>query len=302
MIHRHLFAAALASIATLSANSEAFTHIVQDGDTLASISERYYGHLQHEKLLVAANGLNDQGGSPIVPGMRLEIPAVTHRRVEPGDTWNNLAERLLGSSQRSDVFARANDSNAWLPPGEGALIRVPYNLKVLAAGDDSIVTIAYRYLGNTEKAWVLDHYNGLKGRQLQRGDVVLIPLTDLQLTAQGREAAEQAAKATSTQSEAPERQAQQGVERELPALIADVRGGRYVDAVTRGTRFLSSVDLSVAQLATVHRQLLEAYVALDAPGLATTSCTEWLKRDRQARLDPIRLSPKLIAACERGMP
>jgi hypothetical protein len=82
--------------------------------------------------------------------------------------------------------------------------------------------------------------------------------------------------------------------------LADVRSGRYVDAVARGTRFLSSAELSEPQVALVHRQLLEAYVALEATGLATASCAEWLKRSPGQKLSPIELSPKILAACGRA--
>src|SRR6266508_743002 len=86
----------------------AFTHIVRAGDTLASIAERFYGKIQHEKLLVMANALDAHGGSPIVPGMRLEVPALTLYRVRPGDTWAKLATELLGGPNRADVLATAN--------------------------------------------------------------------------------------------------------------------------------------------------------------------------------------------------
>jgi hypothetical protein len=43
-------------------------------------------------------------------------------------------------------------------------------------------------------------------------------------------------------------------------------------------------------------------VALDAPGQAASACTEWLERDPGAALDPLELSPKILAACQRGKP
>src|SRR5690606_23661835 len=110
------------------AEAAAFTHVVQKGDTLAGIAERYYGRIQYEQLLVAANLLDSQGGSPIRPGMRLEIPALGHRRVHKTDTWASLAQELLGQASRSDVLAIANGTNPWLPPPNGAEIVVPYNL------------------------------------------------------------------------------------------------------------------------------------------------------------------------------
>ena len=48
------------------AEASAFTHVVQEKDTLASLAEKYYGQIQYERLLVAANDLDIQGGSPIV--------------------------------------------------------------------------------------------------------------------------------------------------------------------------------------------------------------------------------------------
>jgi len=296
---KHLLAAVLI-LALLARDAGAFTHVVQPSDTLASIAERYYGRIQHEKVLVAANGLDDKGGSPIVPGMRLEVPALEHHRIERGDTWARLAGELLGSEHRADVLAQANGSKPWLPPKEGELIRIPYNLKLLASSTDNIINIAYKFMGNSTKAWVLDHYNRLGGRSLQRGDVILVPLVDLPLTEAGKQAAERSARQTLSKARAAERQIQLKVEAELPALIADVRGGRYVDAITRGTRFLSAGELSHAQLAVVHRQLLEAYVAMNAPGLATAACDGWRKHDPAARLNPVLLSPKIIEACKRG--
>jgi hypothetical protein len=292
---------ALCSTSFVTSRAAAFTHVVQPGETLASIAEKFYGKIQHEKLLVAANALDAQGGSPIVPGMRLEIPTVSYRRVKPGDTWAKLALELLGSARRADVLSGANDSYPWLPPDDAAQIVVPYNLTLILASADNIVSIAFKFLGNKEKAWVLDYYNGFKGKKLERGDVVLVPLSDLDLAPDGKRAAASAS-ASTNETTGDTRQTQRRVHAELPALIADVRGGRYADAVTRGNRFLAFGELTTTQLAAIHRQLLEAYVALDAPGLATASCNAWRKHDSAARLDANVLSPKIIAACQRGRP
>lgn len=288
------------AVAALGLDARAFTYIVTPEDTLASIAERYYGRIQYEQLLVAANQLDAHGGTSIVAGARLEVPALGHRRTKQGETWATLAKDLLGAESRADVLAAANGTSPWLPPADGAEIAIPYNLRVVAAGTDTIVTIAYKYMGDMNKAWVLDHYNGLKGRRLARGDVVLVPLTDLPLTEAGKRAAAEAAGASCSQAAGDTRQAQRRVEGELPALMADVRSGRYVDAVARGTRFLSSGSLTQPQLALINRQLLEAYAALDAQGLATSACTEWRKNDPRARVDPVMMSPKLVLACERG--
>jgi hypothetical protein len=284
----------------LSAPARAFTHIVTEKDTLASIAERYYGRIQFEKLLVAANDLDARGGSPIVRGMRLEVPALGHRVVKQGETWESLATELLGAARRSDVLSMANGSSPWLTPEEGAEIIVPFNLRVLIDSGDTLITIAYRFYGDMNRAWVLDRYNLLDGRKLQAGDVVLVPLTELPLTDQGKQAARASAGAACSQAHGETRSAQKKVAQELPALLADIRSGRYVDAVARGTRFLASAELSEPQIALVQRQLLEAYVALEAPGLASAACSEWLKRSPGAKLSPVELSPKILAVCGRA--
>lgn len=277
--------------------AHAFVHVVQKGDTLAAIAERFYGRIQHERLLVAANALDIEGGSGIVPGMLLEVPALGHYRVRPGDTWNKLAAALLGAPHRADVLAIANGSSPWKPTEEGAELIVPYNLRVIVGNNDNIVNIAYRFWGDRNKAWVLDHYNQLHGKKLERGDVVLVPLTDLPLTAQGKEAARAAAERLASQGAGQARDVQRQVASELPALLADIRGGRYVSAVARGNDFLARGALSRRELATIHRSLLEAYVALNASGLAREACTQWRRDDPEARLDPVRLSPKILRAC-----
>jgi len=289
------------ALGSIPHTANAFTHVVVQGDTLASIAEKYYGKIQYEKFLVDANLLAVEGGSPIVKGMRLEVPAVGHRVVKKGDTWELLAAQLLGASNRSDVLSMANGSNPWLTPQEGAELIVPYNLRVLVSGsNETVVTIAFKYYGDMNRAWVLDRYNGFNGHKIQPHDVVLVPLTDLPLTEQGKKAAQESAGSTCSEALGSVRDAQRKISQEIPALIADVKGGRYVDAAARGGRFLASGALTENEQAIVNRQLLEAYVALDATGLATQACTEWRKRDKTAVLDADELSPKIISACARG--
>ncbi len=295
-----LVIAACAVGCLLGADAWAFPYVVERGDTLASIAERMYGRIQEERILVAANALDLGGGSAIVPGMRLEVPSITFHRVKGGETWEFLAKELLGAPHRAVVLSMANGSSPWLVPQEGSQIMVPYNLRVVVTRNDTIVTIAYEFMGRREKAWVLDHYNDLRGRTLVRGDVVLVPLTELSLSAEGKVAAQNALGSRSSEATGSLREAQLAVEAELPALIADVKGGRYVDAVARGNRFLATAELGKRTLATIQRQLLEAYVALDALGLAVHACGEWRKTDPRARLDPVLTSPKILSACERA--
>src|ERR1044072_1651734 len=98
-------ALALTVVAGAPSSADAFTHRVGPGDTLASIAEKYYGKIQYERPLVAANFLDARGGTPIMRGMVLEAAALEHRKIPRGDTWETLAPELLGAPSRADVLS-----------------------------------------------------------------------------------------------------------------------------------------------------------------------------------------------------
>ena len=105
---RVLASALLATALTLSwaRPARAFTHMVLPGETLAQIAARVYGDPKLEYVLVGANALDVAGGSAIVPGMRLEIPAPAYHHVMPNETWYELALAWLGDTKRADVLAK----------------------------------------------------------------------------------------------------------------------------------------------------------------------------------------------------
>lgn len=288
--------AALVVAALSPARAGAFPLVIQPGDTLAGIAERVYGRVEHERILVSANALDVRGGIAIVPGLRLEVPALTYRRTAHGDTWPALAEVLLGSPHRAAVLAFANDSKPWLLPTDNAEILIPYNLRYVAAGGETILDVAERFLGNKKRAWMLAGYNGIKNVTLRSGQLLLVPLTELELTEAGQDAARRALEGWGYGGRERLEQ-QRAAAEELPPLLGDVRAGRYTEAVARGVALLAGAELTTPQRASVQRQLLEAYAALGAAGRAAQACREWRAAAPRARLDPIELSPKLLAAC-----
>jgi hypothetical protein len=292
--------AALASLAAalvVPRAAHAFAHVVLPGETLAQIATRVYGDAKYEYVLVGANSLDAQGGSAIAPGMRIEIPAPGHHRVVGKETWYELALAYLGDTRRADVLASANHAVSWVPPVEGQEIVIPPVLSHIGAEGDSDMMLAQRYLGDINKAWVLDAYNFRKPGPLHRGEVMLIALPDLGLTVRGRAEARDAQERGHTEGGGAVHDAQRRADAELPALLADVRGGRYVDAVARGNRLLGTGELTRPQLALIHRALLESYVALDATGAAAGACAAWRASDASIRLDAVLVSPKIRAAC-----
>lgn len=293
-----LFSSVVVVAAFASARAAAaFPHVVAPGESLATIAERVYGKVELEQVLVVANGLDLPGAGSVVPGMRVEIPAVGWHRVGPSETWEALAAAHLGDARRGELLARANDALSWVPPAPGRELLIPYNLRYVVKQGDSTMTIAYRFLGKRDDAWIIDRYNDLGGDPVRRDDVLLVPLVDLPLTDEGRERARAGGLLTKNEGEGLDHDAQERVDLELPELASEVRAGRWIEAITRGNQLLGYGDLAAPQLARLHRMLLEAYAALGSSALAERSCGEWLRADPDAELDPVWLSPKLLKAC-----
>lgn len=295
-----VLALSTALVATDAGDAAAFTHVVSQGETLAQIAITFYGTPRFETALVGANALDAHRASAIVPGQPLEIPAPAHYRVETNQTWAELARVHLGDAKRAETLAHANGSVSWVQPSKGQEIEIPAVIAHIAAEDETVGKVAQRYLGDANKGWELDAYNGRKGDQkLSRGEVILVPLTEISLTEEGKKAARLAALRGGTEAGGQVYEAQRKAEAALPSLLADVRGGRYLDALGKGNRLLGTGELTRPQLTVIHRALLDAYVALDAQGLAAASCLAWRNNasPSEVQLDPRMVSPKVRAAC-----
>ena len=294
-----LLGALVSAIALVPSDADAFDHLVSQGETLAQIAIRFYGTPRFEAALAGANALDVHGGSAIVAGQPLAIPAPSHHRVKDGDTWFGLARAFLGDPRRAETLARTNGTVPWVPPVENQEIEIPAVVAHIAAENDTMPGLAQRYLGDINKSWELDVYNGRDGKlPLLRGDVVLVPLIDLALTEEGKKAARAAADRERTQGGGQAYEAQRRAEADIPPLLADVHAGRYVDAVAKGNRLLGSGELTHPQQAAIHRALLEAYVALDAAGLAAGACAAWkANAGSNIQLNPRTVSPKIRVAC-----
>ncbi len=279
--------------------ARAFGHVVKPGETLAQIAERVYGDAKLEFVLVGANALDVQGGTVIAPGMRLEVPGPNHHAVTQGETWADLSLFWLGTNDvaRSELLAHANKGVPWVPPIEGQEIEIPPIITYIAGDGETVNTIADRFWGDPNRGWELNTYNRRDGVLVKRGEVVLVPMPALKLTDAGKSEARAAAQRDGATGGVALDQ-QRRADADLPQLLADVRYGRYAEALARGNRILGGGALTRPQLAVVHRALLEAYVAIDAHAAAVAACTAWRANDPGAVLDPIRVSPKIIAACE----
>ncbi len=279
--------------------ARAFTHIVAPGETLAQIAALMYGDAKKETLLAGANALDAGGGSVIVAGMRLEIPASTHHKVVQGETWASLSLTWLGDSRRAEVLARANHAVSWVPPVEGLEVEIPAVVAHIISAGESSTSLALRYWGDGNRGWELNTFNGRPEAPMRRGEIILVPLEGLALTEAGKAEAKAAMERTLGEIDVTRLAAQRHADVEIPQILAVVRKGQYVEAVARANRTLGSGELTRPQLALLYRALLEAYVALDAPAATRDACAALRANDPSPRFDATLTSPKIRAACPR---
>jgi len=287
-----------AALFFISRESSAFVHVVRPGETLARIAERVYGSASRERVLVGANALDVQGGTTITPGMRLEVPAPLHHTVTRGETWADLAAAWLGTNDeaRAEFLATSNHGYLWVQPVEGQEIEIPAVITYIAGDGETVDSVAERFWGDSLLGWQLNRYNSHRGMAVARGIVILVPMRGLHLTEAGRAEAHAAAEREGA-SDRTVLEHQRSADTELPGLLADVRYGRYAEAIADGNRLLGREGLTRPQLAMVQRALIDAYVAVDATAAAAATCSAWKSNAQNPAMDPVRVSPKIRAAC-----
>jgi LysM repeat protein len=294
-----LAACVLTQAFTARAHANRHTHIVRAGETLASIAQKYYGDPRRESVIVAENGLSGSASVPIVVGLRLSIPSVSYHRVAAGETWPMIAERYYGDGTRAFVITDSN-RNARDQPAEGAELLVPYPLRHVSGPSDTLARIAETYYRDADEgARLLRRFNGLTSLRLARDQVILVPLADLVLSEEGR-AAVSTAEGSSATSTGAVRTMQDNIDEQLPQLATHNRRGRFVEAVTLGSRLLAYGELTGNQIVSIERELATAYVALGRTDLAVRSFRAALERQPDMQLDSARTSPTVMQAFDQA--
>jgi LysM repeat protein len=286
-------------VAPVSVSADvALVHIVRTGETLASIAELYYGDPRRESVLVAENGLSAEGGSAIEVGLRLAIPTVSYHLVAEGETWAELATRFYGDPRRAFVLIEANSGKSGSHPDTGAELLVPYPLRHVAEQNESLRKLSKTYYDSQSGMNTIRRFNeNTKGR-IVRGQILLVPLPDLVLGAQGKKLAE--AQLAQLKSGGEVRRKQAEVDEQLPTLREHVRSGRYAEAVAMANRLIGADDLSGSQVVSIHRELATALCALDQDQLAQQAFEALLEQQPDAELDSIRTSPKVLRVFEEA--
>jgi LysM repeat protein len=283
----------LGLVPPVRADGPTFVHVVQTGETLASIAQTYYGDPKREQVLAAENGLVDPAPTELGIGMQIVIPTVRFHTASDVDTYRDLALRYYGDPERAAVILRANDKKSGLAPDLGAELLIPYPVRHIVKQGESLAMIAEQYYQSRDDHRLFRAFNPGKPRAT-RGHVVLVPIADLKLSVEGHRRVEQALGTRVETGEA--RTAQQRIEHRIPELREHLQAGHYLEAVALGNELLGSASLTGFQQISVQRELSTAYVALGREDLAIACFRSVLEKQPDLELDTVRTSPRVLKA------
>ncbi|MDD5308339.1 MAG: hypothetical protein PHU25_13545 [Deltaproteobacteria bacterium] len=270
----------------------ALVHVARAGETLEKLALRYYGQPDKAIVIRAANGFVHPDDGSLTQGERVEVPEVTYHRLRAGDTWQTLADRYLGSPLRGAFLAEMNGAGeAGLMPAPGAVVKIPYQLLHVMAGDETLNSVARMYFGATHTPAWLKSYNLTRKRTFKRGEALLVPLMDVELTDEAR---------ASLDGEREDRASPDDQKAQLAAVagIGMLKDhfvkGRYVEMVALAEKLLVPGKITEAQKLGVFQYQAFAYVALGERALALEAFRKALGLQPDMDLSPITISPKIL--------
>jgi hypothetical protein len=227
------------------------------------------------------------------------IPTVHYHRVEEGETWTQLAERFYGDGRRAFTLTESNPTSSAKAPDVGAEILVPYPLRYFGAAHDPVRQAAKEYYdGGTKAILNIRRFNAMKPSRTGRGDILLLPLTDLVLSAKGKKLAAEAGMLPKEHGEVRDKQLH--IHDELPELHEHVVRGRYVEAVAMANMLIGEGDLTGNQIVTIERELGTALIALERDDLALGAFKTMLEKQPDAEFGIGTTSPKVLRVLEEA--
>ena len=286
-------AACALALFLLSPAASAWIHVARSGETLDQLAVRYYGEVRFSMVIRAANGFMHPDDGRLLSGERVEIPEIAYHRVANGETWDGLADKYLGSQRRGVYLAELNGLDPETPPAMDRIVKIPYQLLYILAPDESAKSVIRSFMGEAYSLKWVNAYNLKKKKKWRRGDALLIPLIEVELTAEEKARIDKERGGPAGPSE-EDRQAQLDAVAQIAELRDAFLDGRYVSIVATAQRLVGTGRLTVPQKIGVYKYLAFAYVAFDERALAVESFREALTLQPGMELSPITTSPKIL--------
>ncbi|MBS1123180.1 MAG: Peptidoglycan-binding lysin domain protein [Deltaproteobacteria bacterium] len=146
---------------------------VAQGDSLDMLASEFYGDRKLALFIMVENKI--QHPRPLRPYERLRVPINREITTAPGDTFQSLAESLLGDPRRSEFLAELNGMSPDYNLAAGTPLILPFAITHVAAGPESLVSLAKNYYDKPKYADILRRYNFLDKTALEKGESILVP-------------------------------------------------------------------------------------------------------------------------------
>lgn len=289
MTHRRLLVLALPLLLSSSpAWAQRIVHRVRIGDTLASISNHYYGTESHAAIVGLANGID--AGATLKPGEGVRVPTAWTYTARKASTLEELARSLLGDRRRWPALSAFNKIGRKKRLKAGKSLTVPFAVPYTPSSGESYADVARRFLGNSQYASLIASYNFAKTAQPPSGAQLEIPIGNVRIDHLVMEGlVSDQLLGVSRQNDRERREALQ----EANALL---RRGEYWGVPLKLTELLAREISADDHLAEVYKLLAIAYVALDRDELAVRAFQAALLRQPTLSLDQVSTSPKVLRA------
>jgi hypothetical protein len=260
------------------------------GEKLKHLAAQFYGDSRMAIYIRAASGLPLRGRKPKV-GTEVSIPSAWTYRVRPGDTWSDLGKAYLGRRSRGWLLAVFNRKNPKRLPPTKHLITIPahvYYRAVKTVKLKAVIKLFYRRARSAERrrlAGLIMQYNSMKADVVESGKRITLPLMKLRVRPE------------MTPAELPT--PDPATERKLGKAVKKIRrllnNGRFEEAAATAMAHSAAATSGASNGARVHMLLCTALVALGHKKMAIVAAHNALEVNREIKLDPAQVSPKVRA-------
>lgn len=172
-----LVAVALGGVASADGN-DTITYRCKQNDTLSLIASEFYGDRSKAVFIMAANKILH--AKPLRQGQALRVPVLRELITSPSDTFQTIAETLLGDARRGGFLADINEMSPDDNLAAGTRLVIPFTVTHTAQNVETLTSVASTYFGEkkqAENAQLLRRYNNLESTKttLDKNESILVP-------------------------------------------------------------------------------------------------------------------------------